>query len=208
MERRHKDMLDESQIPLDPRSDLRVLVTSVGAPNFKGAWQSLKRNGERYLTLIGIDQNPDAWGKSFCDHFAVAPAGDDPVYLPWIYEFVKQQKIDVVLPLSTMENLALSRFIRTAIFPCKVIVSDWPYPRRASNKLRFYETCKNIGFDMGISVPEMIMCDPPMVVSACTKLGYPEKKLCVKPICGEGSRGFRILDCDADVFFNILRQKK
>jgi len=85
-----------------------VLLTCVGG-EFGPYMVNAMKNGAHKARVIGIDHNPQAVGRPFCDVFLQAPTGKDPAYPAFISKLVSDQKIDLIIPTSDEEALVLSR---------------------------------------------------------------------------------------------------
>lgn len=86
---------------------MKVLVTASGGA-LAPANIMLLRSGRRRCRVLAVDARPDAAGRHFADEFAVVPSGDDPAYVDAVIDLVRARRIDVVLPWSDEEALALA----------------------------------------------------------------------------------------------------
>ena len=84
---------------LDP---IRVLLVNVGGPGAPGTIRSLRAHAEREIMLVGIDINPHVPTRALLDVFEVSPRSDDVTFLSFIRDICKREKIDVILPLSSL----------------------------------------------------------------------------------------------------------
>ncbi|QSL92998.1 ATP-grasp domain-containing protein [Ectopseudomonas toyotomiensis] len=77
---------------------VRVLVTGVGAIIGQGVVKSLRLLPE--VSIIGLDRDPQAFGRLACDGFYVKPpvAEADPAYDSFLLELIEREAIDLVLP--------------------------------------------------------------------------------------------------------------
>lgn len=86
---------------------MRILVTAAGgalAPlNIR-----LMKSGRRKVEVVAVDTRADAVGRHFADVFAAVPSGNDPSYVDAVIDLVRRYKVDVVLPWSDEEALALT----------------------------------------------------------------------------------------------------
>jgi carbamoyl-phosphate synthase large subunit len=85
-----------------------VLLTCVGG-EFGPYMVNAIKNGAHKARVVGIDHNPQAVGRPFCDVFVQAPTGQDSAYPAFISQLVKDQKIDLIIPTSDEEALTLSQ---------------------------------------------------------------------------------------------------
>ncbi len=178
--------------------NLKILVTGVGAPGIKGTIYSLKNNfDKRKITIVGTDIKNDVVGKYFCDNFYTIPKPDQTEqYLQSLLEICSIEEIDVVLPQNTAELLILAKnknkFIEQGI---AVVVSNEKSIQTANNKYELLQYCER----HSVPFPKYYLVDSiKKLKSAALKLGWPEKKLAVKPPISNGMRGLRIIDEKVD----------
>lgn len=77
---------------------LKILVTGVGAIIGHGIVRSLKKL-PRDPTVIGLDLNPGAYGKFWCDEFYAKPSKEEnDAYLHFLGQLIVEKKIDLILP--------------------------------------------------------------------------------------------------------------
>lgn len=186
--------------------DLTVLLTSAGSPAFLGAVRGLRMNGERNIKIIGTGLDFDEVGSRWVDAYHVVPRGDDPGYVDAIKNIIDLEDVDVVLPLSTPENLRLAENRDEIKIP--VLVSEHPNINNVTDKYILYRTLQANNFP---SIPCRIVFKRSQLEEAAQEMGYFKgKTLCVKPTSGEGSRGFRILSQDVtteDLTSQFFNQK-
>jgi len=85
-----------------------LLLTCVGGELAPHLIRTLKKNGRRPVRIVGVDMSPRAVGRHFVDRFAVSPRGTDPGYPEAIARIAEEERVDLVLPTSDEEALALS----------------------------------------------------------------------------------------------------
>jgi hypothetical protein len=68
----------------------------------------LKQSRRSAVWVLGVDTRADATGRYFADAFAQVPSGDDPAYADAILSLVIRHAIDLILPWSDEEALALA----------------------------------------------------------------------------------------------------
>lgn len=169
---------------------IRVLVTGGGSPGFMGTFKSLVHNYDnREVYIVAIDMKDDVIGKHYAKKFYKIPKATEDDYLNSIKEIYKKEAIDVILPQNTVELYKL------AGSDMNVAVSDKDSVETANDKAciisdsSWYITnnIKELGY------------------LAYRELGYPKKRIVVKPPKSNGSRGMRIIDDSLDykdMFFN------
>lgn len=79
------------------RKDYKILVTDVHAMGQIGVLRSLGRAGYQ---VLAISPKEDALGFhcSFATEFCVSPSYDEPGFVDWIQNFIKENRIDLIIP--------------------------------------------------------------------------------------------------------------
>jgi len=182
---------------------LTVIVTACGAPGGPGIIKTLRKVEERDIRIVGTDVNPMASGLFLSDEAYVVPEGQSELYIPAMSKLARKTKADVILPLSSMELLPLSKNIDT-FNETKVVVNNEKPLETALNKRKCYEFLKR----RNLHVPEYFAVHSlKEFEEAVHALGYPEKPVCFKPPVSKGQRGFRILRTDVDLRRLLLEVK-
>jgi carbamoyl-phosphate synthase large subunit len=184
-----------------PENFLHVLMTGGGAPGAAGILKCLKRQASWNITVA--DANPEAIGKHLHHQFEEIPPAIAPLFISFLIELCRKQKITVILPLVTRELLPLAThrelFEKAGI---QIPISSAASLEIANNKSRLYEFMQW----RDIPVPAFrIVENAQQFIAAIHELGYPQKQVCFKPSVSNGSRGFRILSWDInemDLLFN------
>ena len=181
-----------------------MLMTGGGAPGAPGILRCLKQISNIQITLA--DANPNAVGKFLNQSFESIPLAGDGNFIEDVLKLSLSLKVTHILPLVTRElfkfSSAKNRFIEAGIH---VLVSD-PEPLNIANdKGLTYLTLEKLG----ISVPAFrIIHSIADLKTAALELGYPNKKLAIKPCVSNGSRGFRILQAqDKDAAKRFFTEK-
>ena len=173
---------------------LRVIVTGAGAPGIKGTIFSLKNNPDsREIYFVGTDANESVVGKYLCDDFRVVPSAIfAEKYLYVMLKLCEELKINVLIPQNTSELILLSQ--KKSFFEAigtKVLVSNQKSIESTNNKYEFLKICKSLS----IPVPEFYLVNNITdLKKSAGKLGWPQKKIVVKPPVSNGSRGVRVID--------------
>jgi carbamoyl-phosphate synthase large subunit len=174
--------------------DITVLVTASGAPGTAALLRALRMNGERGVRVVGTDMSPQAIGRHFCDRFYVVPPGTDPAFADAVFDIVRRENVDAVLPQSSFDLLGLAdareRFVGTT-----VLVSPPETIRTANDKAAAYAALERIG--LRAPAWRRVIGGRALALAA-EELGYPERPVSFKPVFSSGSRGFRILDASVD----------
>ena len=185
--------------------DITVLITAAGNVFMPGTTACLKNNGERNIRLIGADMNDDATMLEMVDAYYPVPRGDDPRYVDVLLDICKKEKVDVLLPIMSVELEALAKnkdkFKEIGVL---VSVSEEEPLKIANDKLLLFDFMKEkeipcAEYKAVKSIEEL--------TEAAHDLGYPERKVCLKTTHGSGSRGFRILDATQSKLERFLYEK-
>lgn len=185
--------------------DLTVLITAAGNVFMPGTTACLRNNGERKIRLIGADMSADETILRMCDAAYQVPRGSDPAYVDALLEICRNEKVDVLLPIMSVELEALARNKeRFRSIGTKVSVSDIGPLSTANNKRSLMDHLLRNGFPCAkyrtvYSLEELS--------AAAFSLGYPEKKVCIKAVDDSGSRGFRILSKANSRFDSFMFEK-
>lgn len=176
--------------------DLRVILTACGAPGAPGILRSLHVNGERHVSVLGTDMNPDSVGLKLVDEGSVVPPGTDDGYVGAVLALCESWKpIDAVIPLSTYELVPLSSNVRAfESVGVRMAVSGPESLMTVNDKLRLFSRLR--GTRVGVPMFEPVSSAQEFE-EAAARLGYPDRRICFKPALGKGSRGFRLIDPNA-----------
>jgi carbamoyl-phosphate synthase large subunit len=203
---------------------MKILLTGVGCPGGATMINALKKNGEREVEIVGVDMRERAAGRFWVDKFYTVPAGASSDYIPRLLEIVEREQPDVLFPQLSYEvyPIALNkeRFRDRGV---TVLVANPDAIRSSGDKGLMYAALEN----SGIPCPgNILVTDLSPFLDAVSLLGYPEKRVCIKPAVSKGARGFRILEAnisrvdmlvnrrvdevtmDAEEVYNILRYAK
>jgi carbamoyl-phosphate synthase large subunit len=177
---------------------IKVLVTACGCPGASTLLRMLRKNGERDVTLVGVDMDREAVGRFIADAFyVVPPAAEEDAYAERMLDIVRREEPDVVFPESSFEVPVLARH-RGAFeaLGTRVVVSSPESIELANNKYRMYETLRQ---QTDLDLPSHgSPRDLDEFVEITHDLGYPDRPVCFKPHVAKGSRGFRIIDASVD----------
>ncbi len=171
---------------------LNVLVTGAGAPGIVGTIYSLKSNSDGVkVNIITCDIQPDSVGRYLSNKFYQVPPPERSDFINALLDISDREKIEVILPQVTRELIPLaenkhlfeSRGIRIAISSKRSI-------EIANDKWNITEAA----IECGVPAPVSILTkNEREFIKAVQELGYPEKKVVVKPRLSNGLRGLRIL---------------
>ena len=153
--------------------------------------QELKFNSRHNIKVIGVDVNYDAVGKYFCDEFSIVPFGDDPNYTEMIQKLVQLHNVDLVIPTSDEEAIALSSS-RKLIEKngCKLACVSSETLSILKDKAKTYQFLKENGFH----VPATRIIKNYDSLKAVVESMYREHgAVVIKPACARGGRGVHVV---------------
>jgi carbamoyl-phosphate synthase large subunit len=186
---------------------MKILITGSGAPGIAGTIYSLRNNyDKRPVYLVGTDIKDGVAGQYLCDDFAVIPpANDVKSYLGRLLELSTIKKIDVILPQNTSELEILSqnkqKFEREGI---KIVISSSESLKVSNDKYKLMNFCKS----NEIPTADFFLTDNfKDLKKYAEKLGWPQKKVAIKPPVSNGQRGMRIIDQNFDLKKAFYEQK-
>lgn len=87
---------------------MRVLVTAAGGALAPLNIKLLKRSQRHKVWVLATDTRPEATGRHVADAFARVPPGDDPAYLDALVAEIEAHGIELVIPWSDEEALAMA----------------------------------------------------------------------------------------------------
>ncbi len=169
---------------------IRVLIPSgAGAPGFAGIVKCLKQRN--LCEIYAGDCEAGVYGSSLADYFFVVPKSNHPDYIHSIAKICIENKIDVVLPITTQELILLAKneaeFQKIGV---KVIISDLDNLTIANNKGLLHQFSQSID----IPIPEgEVTSNKIQWETTVDNLQKRHEILCFKPVLGNGSRGFGII---------------
>jgi carbamoyl-phosphate synthase large subunit len=196
----------------------KIMLTCVGGELVPHLIQMLRKGAHSNIYVIGVDAEPDAIGSHFCDQFFQVPRGDNPNYIPEIVKILKQYPVDLIIPTSDEEAVAMSSS-RSLLEQngTSLACMDSDTLTVLEDKAKTYRFLKKAG----LHVPDW------QEVTSFDKLELVTKymiekhgEVVVKPIRARGSRGVHVVSssvsgiirttdnreihCDLDGFFDEL----
>jgi len=187
---------------------IRMIITSVGGLVAPNIIKSLKQDDIDDFYIVGVDMYKDAVGFYFTDAEYVVPPGNSEEYSKELFKIAKKEKIDIILPLSDEEVIALSKckkkFRKEGILiPC----SEYKIVKISSNKsltLKYLE-------EKGIDIPKYrVPHNINELKNDIFALGYPKEPVVFKPNCARGARGFWVINSNFSkenmILYNRVRQ--
>ena len=119
---------------------MNILILSAGGPTAHGVIKSL-RDIKFSGKIVSIDAESLSAGFHLSDEYYVVPRADDENYISDLYQIVNKEKIDLILPTSGNDIIPISK--NSHLFGGKLFMSDYEAIMDCSDKMRFYEKCKD-----------------------------------------------------------------
>ena len=140
------------------------------------------------MRLIGTDVRPDAVGRFWVESFHAVPNPEDSGYIDRMNALWRKHRVDLVVPQTTRETVALAGAARNLRVPAMVSGSE--AVRVANNKASLMKVFEALRLPVArFSVAKT----PGDIDRAARRLGYPDEPVVIKPAVSFGSRGFRVL---------------
>lgn len=175
--------------------EVRLLLTCVGGRFSRSTIKALKSCQDLSIKIVGVDAQETPAAKDEVDSFYTVPMGTAQNYIPEILEICRKEKVDIVIPCSDEEALAVSEskndFTKKSI-SCAVDT--------LSNVFRVQDTLGLLDYLKinNIHTPKYeLVCTAQEVEDFARNVGYPEKKFVLKPPVGRGARGVWVIDENA-----------
>lgn len=172
--------------------ELKVLWTIASSMGTVSDLKMLNDIKDFHVDVITADvSDKDCPGFEITGKKYILPDGYDPLYIKKMMDICKAEKVTTVIPQYGRELLTLSRhrklFEKNNI---KVLVTeDSEKLRIAEDKLKLFRYFKDREF-----IPDFeYATSAGEIEKAIYKLGYPDVPVCIKPVNGEGGRGFKVL---------------
>lgn len=164
-----------------------ILVTSTGCPGAYDLIMHLKKE----FRIIAVDMDKNVISRHIADKFYVVPPYDSWNYINEILYICKMEGVDLIFPESSYEVEVLSKAKPLFEFHGIVLAtSDYDVLHIANNKYETYNKLKECNF-----IPDFMVFDG-YIENFLYRFGYPEKKVCIKPVFSKGGRGFKIIDAN------------
>jgi carbamoyl-phosphate synthase large subunit len=171
-----------------------ILITCVGGELAPHLIKLAQNSGRHKLRIVGTDASADAAGRHFADKFVQVPFGTDDNYIERIAEIAAIESVDLILPTSDEEALALSKNRSTveasgAMLAC----TDAETLLTVSNKADCYRALSQFGMSVPFWREAKSVEELRDVVSDAVR-EYTE--LVVKPAAERGGRGVCVIRDD------------
>ncbi len=171
-----------------------LLLTCVGGELSPQVIRSVKASRRHDVKVIGVDTRPDAAGRHFVDHFATVPPGTNSRYVDMIGELAAKHNVDLILPTSDEEAVALSSARqRLETGGCRLACAAAAVVKAVSNKAEAYTLFASLGlpvpaWESACSLEELEGAVEAMITSCGEAV--------VKPAGARGGRGVCVIRSD------------
>jgi hypothetical protein len=165
----------------------RILVTAAGGALAPLNIRLMKQSRHPGVWVLGVDSRTEAVGRYFADAFAAVPAGDDPGYVDSILALIERHRIDIVLPWSDEEALALAAG-RARIEAGGALLACAPLAtlQIMSDKFATYRLLQQAGLVM----PSFVKAGTAdALFAAIDGFAHDFGEFAVKPVTARGNRG-------------------
>lgn len=182
-----------------------VMMSASGSQFAPGIIKCFKNNGEREVTVVGVDMGTDPTNKFLVDTFYKVPSVKDPTYVDKLLDICQKEKVDIFIPQMSAElPILLENIFRFDAAGIKVSITRNDSLNIANNKLKLFEFMKEN--DIPVSKFSVINSLEDFG-TAIRNVGYPEKPVCIKLTESSGARGVRIID-DSKSRYQIFANEK
>ena len=181
--------------------DLKILWTISGSMGTVADIEMLKHAKSFCIDVVTTDvSDKDTAAFTITGKKYIVPKIKDSKYIEALIDICKKESITTIIPQYTDELILMSENIdRFNSLGIKVLVTeDTPMLHIANSKDGLYNFFKDRDFVPKYTVVSTIEA----IKSAVLDLGYPAVPVCIKPVNGEGGKGFRIITEEIIDIFN------
>lgn len=171
---------------------MRCLISCVGGDLAPLALILMKKSAVESVFLLGVDMSAEASGAAFCDAFRTVPPGRDPGYPDIILALVEEFGIELVMPGSDEEAIAMAPHVeRFRARGATLLCAPAEILQRMSDKAGFYQMLA----DNGLPAPAFGVAENVEALG-----GLLERFLSrgmdavIKPARGRGGRDVYVVD--------------
>ena len=170
----------------------RLLLTSVGGSMSGYTIQQFLNSTAHQVDVVGVDARHDAVGKHFATVFETVPPGDAPEYADAVFEIIRRHNVDLVLPCSDEETIALSMHAEAVkAAGATLAISPPDAIEIMSDKLKTAKFLDRIG----VPAPEWrLATSENELFEALDELRERHASLAVKPTQSRGSRDVYVIE--------------
>lgn len=196
----------ETVRPSNRDADVTVMVAGVGTPGASCIIRSLRRTDAFDARIVGVDENPNAYGFSLVDAADTVPRSDSDGFVDEVKAVARREDVDVILPLVSDGLRSFSEAKQSfEADGIRVMVSKPSALSLTTHNGRLYDELVKQGHPV---TPEFCLVSTrDEFVEAVRALGYPETRVCFKRPASSEMRGLRVLDPDIDRFRALMDRK-
>jgi biotin carboxylase len=169
-----------------------LMLTATGGAMSTQTVRYAQESARHDIRVVAVDMSELATVRYFADVFETVPPGGDPDYVDRVCDIVVRHDVDLILPCSDEEALALAPARdRLEELGCRLACADSDTLRLMSDKSRTYADLRAAG----LPAPQAILADSPdALLAAVTRFMDDRGEFVVKPASGSrGGRGARII---------------
>lgn len=169
-----------------------IALTATGGGLSAATIALLKASKRHDVRVVALNAGPLPVAGRLADRYAEVPRGDEPGYVDRVAEVVAYEKVDLLLPCSDEEALALARSrVTIESTGCRLACANAGILELVSDKPRCFQWLKDRGFD----VPDWRLCSTPDELQAAYE-HFGRRSFAAKPARGRGNRGVYIVRDD------------
>lgn len=182
------------------------MLTSVGGLVAPNMIKSLRDFTFVKYHIVGVDMNKNAVGFFFTDKKYIVPPPTTTKYIDIIWEICQKEKIEIIIPLSDEETIALSKhkdeFRSEGIV---VACSDHNSVLTSSDKGKLLSFLRERKIDIPLfKIPKSVNELEQFVYD----LGYPNEPVVFKPRKSRGARGFWLISNKVNKIDFLLKSRE
>jgi hypothetical protein len=189
------------------RQKVNICLTCVGGRLISDIISALRDAHDFEVKIVGVDIDPMAHGRLLCDAFAVVPnaALEPDNWIKSISRLREVHNINVIICLSDQEVSIASKYERLLnSIGIKSLVFSYSTVQVLLDKLRLLDTIESFGIYVG---PRKALDSIDEISDVLRQLGYPDRKVVLKPRSGQGSRGVLVFDSMYSSFRQLLENR-
>ncbi|MBU1118020.1 ATP-grasp domain-containing protein [Patescibacteria group bacterium] len=179
------------------KKTITILLTDVSHPVTSRAVEILKENQEFSITVIGVDSTNSDTGSLWVDKLFNISKPESLNYAKELLNICTKEKVNVILPWTNSETLAISK--SASLFQSrniKIVSNDYILTNTLVDKGLLYQALKGLN----IPIPKyQLVSNINDLEKAIDQLGYPENKVVVKPRNLSGGRGLFVLSATSNL---------
>ncbi|MBI4615070.1 MAG: ATP-grasp domain-containing protein [Planctomycetes bacterium] len=171
-----------------------VLLTCIGGVFAPDTIEALRADTDLDLRIVGVDANPEVTGRFFVDSFHVVPGASvaPDMFVGALRDICRTEEVEVLLPSADEEVVALAR-VRSEFRESGVrcAVEETGTVDLLRDKAALFARLA----ERDVPLPAFrLLASAGEIEGAARSLGYPERKIVLKPSTGRGSRGLVVVD--------------